>query len=162
MGTDRIETIAVVAALTGSALLAGLWFFCSFVLMPALARRPAAEAIATMQEINVVILNPAFGMVFGGTALLSLVLTVTTLVRLDRPSAALLLTAVVVFLIGTIVATMAFNVPLNDQLAAADAGSRPAAELWPHYLSRWTGWNHVRLVSSTASVVLLATYLIRR
>ncbi|PZF79132.1 anthrone oxygenase family protein [Jiangella anatolica] len=160
--SDRLETTAVVIAITGSALMAGLWFFCSVALMPALSHRPAPQAIAAMQEINAVILNPAFGLAFGGTALLSLGLTVLTFFRLDRPAAGLLLAAAIVILVGTFVVTMAFNVPLNEQLAAVDSGSAAGAEVWDRYLSRWTAWNHVRLVSSTASVVLFASYLIRR
>lgn len=160
--SDRLETTATVIAITGSALMAGMWFFCSVALMPALANRPVPEAIAAMREINVVILNPLFGLAFGGTALVSLGLTVATFLRLDRPASGLLLAAALVILVGTFVVTMAFNVPLNDQLAAVDPGSAAGADVWERYLSRWTAWNHVRLVSSTASVVLFATYLIRR
>lgn len=115
-----------------------------------------------MKEINVVILNPVFGSAFGGTALLSLGLTIATFFRLDRPGSGLLLAAAAVILIGTFVVTTAFNVPLNDQLAAVEPASSAGAEVWERYLSRWTAWNHVRLVTSTASVVLFATYLVRR
>lgn len=160
--SDSLETTAVVIAITGSALMAGLWFFCTTVLMPALANRPVPEAIAAMQQVNIVILNPVFGLAFGGTALLSLGLTVSTFLRLDRPASVLLLAAALVILVGTFVVTMAFNVPLNDQLAAADPGSAAGAEVWERYLSHWTAWNTVRLLSSTASVALFATYLIRR
>lgn len=160
--SGSLETTATVIAITGSALMAGLWFFCSIALMPALAKRPVPEAIAAMQQINVVILNPVFGLAFGGTALVSLGLTISTFFRLDRPASGLLLAAALVILVGTFVVTMAFNVPLNEQLHAADPASAAGAEVWERYLSRWTAWNHVRLISSTASVVLFATYLIRR
>ena len=160
--SDRLDTTATVIAITGSALMAGLWFFCSTALMPALANRPVPEAIAAMQEVNVVILNPVFGLVFGGTTLLSLVLTIVTFFRLDRPASGLLLAAAIVFFVGTFVVTMALNVPLNDQLAAVDPASAAGAEVWENFLSRWNLWNNVRLLSSTASVVLFAIYLIRR
>jgi uncharacterized membrane protein len=47
--------IAVVIALLGAAMIAGVFFFAfsSFV-MPALARLPAAGGISAMQSINVV------------------------------------------------------------------------------------------------------------
>lgn len=160
--SDRLETTATVIAITGSALMAGLWFFCSTALMPALANRPVPEAIAAMQEVNVVILNPVFGLVFGGTTLLSLVLTIATFFRLDRPASGLLLAAAIVFFVGMFVVTVAANVPLNDQLAAVDPASAAGAEVWERYQSRWIPWNNVRALTSTASVVLFATYLIRR
>ncbi len=40
---------------------------------------------------------------------------------------------------------------MNDALAAATPDSSEAASLWTRYLSVWTGWNHVRTVTSTAA-----------
>ena len=47
---------------------------------------------------------------------------------------------------------MAFNVPLNNALAAVDAGSGEGAAVWARYLGAWTGWNHVRSVSALAAL----------
>ncbi|MBB5787862.1 DUF1772 domain-containing protein [Jiangella mangrovi] len=160
--SDSLETIATVVMITGSALLAGITFFYSNTLMPALAQRPVTEAIALIQRTNVVILNPVFGLVFGGSSLLSLGLTVSTLFRLDRPASGLLLAASIVYFVGMFVVTMAANVPLNDELAAVDPESAAGAEVWERYRTRWIPWNNVRVLSSTASVVLFALYLIRR
>ena len=33
--------------------------------------------------------------------------------------------------------------------------NRTGERLWRHYLSRWTAWNHVRTVTSTAATVTL-------
>ncbi len=160
--SDSLETIATVVMITGSALLAGLTFFYSNTLMPALSHRPVPEAIALIQKTNTVILNPVFWLVFGGTSLLSLGLAISTVLRLDRPASGLLLAAAIVFFVGMFVVTVAANVPLNDELAAVDPASAAGAEVWERYLSRWTAWNNVRVLSSTASVVLFASYLIRR
>lgn len=56
-------------AAIGSGLLGGLYLAFSVAVMPALARRPPGESAALMQEVNRVILNPVFGLVFAGTAL---------------------------------------------------------------------------------------------
>lgn len=53
-----------------------------------------------------------------------------------------------------IVVTAVFNVPLNDQLAAAAPDSAAAAELWQRYLSVWVGWNHVRTLAPLGSLAL--------
>ena len=63
------------------------------------------------------------------------------------------------YLFGVIVVTVAFNVPLNDALAAVDAKGPEGAALWTRYLSVWTGWNHVRSVSSLAA---LASFVMAR
>ena len=64
------------AAAVGCALVAGLLFAFSTSVMPALRQRPAAEGISVMQAINSNILNPLFGLVFGGTTVLCLVLAI--------------------------------------------------------------------------------------
>jgi uncharacterized membrane protein len=46
--------IAVVIALLGAAMIAGVFFAFSSFVMPALARLPAAGGISAMQSINVV------------------------------------------------------------------------------------------------------------
>src|SRR5437773_10084075 len=42
------------------------------------------------------------------------------------------------YLIGTILATIACNVPLNDALAAVDPSSADAGRVWTNYLKNWT------------------------
>ena len=55
---NLVTIIAIVIALLGSALIAGIFFAFSSFVMKALARVPSAEGIAAMQSINVVVLNP--------------------------------------------------------------------------------------------------------
>jgi uncharacterized membrane protein len=60
------------------------------------------------------------------------------------------------------VATIVFNLPLNDALAAADAPSAEGAALWARYLGDWTLWNHVRTGASVAAAVLFTMALAAR
>jgi uncharacterized membrane protein len=60
----------------------------------------------------------------------------------------------VIYIVGTIIVTMRFNVPMNNALAAVPASSPEAAKLWVDYLSRWTAWNHVRTVAPLVAAVL--------
>ena len=48
------------------------------------------------------------------------------------------------YLVGTILVTIIFNVPLNDALAAVDPATAHASDLWTTYVKSWTAWNHVR------------------
>ena len=66
--------VLIIVALLGSALIGGIFFAFSNFIMKALAKLPAAEGIAAMQSINVVVLNKWFLGVFTGTALVSLLL----------------------------------------------------------------------------------------
>jgi len=136
----------------GSGLMAGLFFAFSAFMITALSRLPAAQSIAAMQSINVVILNPLFGLVFTGTALASVVLAIASFFKLGEPGAIFLLAGCLLYLIGSVVITIVFNVPLNDMLASADP-SAAGSELWTRYVSSWLPWNHVRTVSTLAALV---------
>jgi uncharacterized membrane protein len=94
---------------------------------------------------------------FMGTALVCLVLAVGALFQLDHARGPLILAASLLYLIGCFGVTMAFNVPLNDRLAAV--GPAQAADLWSIYLRDWTLWNHVRTVAPVLSAVLFTLAL---
>jgi uncharacterized membrane protein len=145
--TVLIDSLAVATA-TGAGLIAGLFFFCSAVLMPALAQIPGPAGISAMQAVNVVIIRALFLVAYLGTAAAALVLAVLV------PSL-LHVVAAVAYLVGVIGVTAAFNIPLNNALDRVAADSAEGERLWRHYLSRWTAWNHVRTVTSTAATVAL-------
>jgi uncharacterized membrane protein len=65
--------------------------------------------------------------------------------------APLLIVGAVAYIVGNIVVTMLFNVPLNNALAAVDPSSAEGAALWTRYLSEWLMWNHVRTVTAIAA-----------
>ena len=141
------------AAAIGAGLNAGLFFIFSVCIMAAFARLTAAEGIAAMNAINVFIQNPLFVLVFFGTALAALVLIVLAFLA-GGPGSMLIAAAGFVFLVGMIGVTIAFNVPMNDQLARLSAGSAEGVALWQRYLSDWTAWNHVRTIASIVSLAL--------
>jgi uncharacterized membrane protein len=53
--------------------------------------------------------------------------------------------------------TIAFNIPLNNALAAVEPTSGEGADLWTRYLSAWTRWNHVR---TAAPLLAAATFIL--
>ena len=153
--TDELITGATIAAAAGCALVAGLMFAFSTSVMPALRRRPDAEGIAAMQAMNATILNPLFGVVFGGTAVLCLMLVVTAPLTTDQPNAALRGLGSALYLVGTFGVTMAVNVPKNNALDSLDPASDEGRSYWRTYLREWTAWNHLRALLGTAAAVLL-------
>ncbi|KRR18577.1 hypothetical protein CQ14_24610 [Bradyrhizobium lablabi] len=138
----------------GCGLLAGLYFAFSTFIMTALDRVGQAAGMATMNAINVVIVQSLFLPVFLATTATSAVLAVMALVRWGEPGAMAMLAGGVLYVLGMFVVTMIFNVPLNNALAAADPASQEAASLWARYLTDWTMWNHVRTFASTLACAL--------
>ena len=154
MTDELLYTLTLITAL-GCGLVAGILYAFSTSVMKALARLPAAQGIAAMQSINITVINPLFMGAFFGTAAACVLVVVFSLLRWNEAGAVYLLSGGLAYLIGTILVTMAFNVPRNNALAAADPQSADGARLWAGYVTSWTAWNHVRTAAALAAAVLL-------
>ena len=130
--TEDLITAGTVAAAVGCALVAGLLFAFSTSVMPALRQRPATEGIAAMQTINSTILNPLFGLVFGGTTVLCLLLAGTAPFTTDESHATLRGIGSAVYVVGVFVETMVVNVPMNNALDAVDPDGDQGASVLAH------------------------------
>jgi uncharacterized membrane protein len=149
---DELMFGLTLAAALGAGLVAGIFFAFSAFIMTALGRLPAEGGISAMQSINVAVLNPVFFFVFFGTAVAALILAIAALAGWGQSS--YLLAGALLYLAGTILVTMAFNVPLNNRLAGSSAKSTEGASIWKTYLSTWTAWNHVRTIAALAACAL--------
>lgn len=151
-----MSTAILLLLCLAQALVAGVFFAFSTFVMKALARLPAPHGVATMQRINVVVLNPLFLGVFIGAALFSLGCAIAGLVLWSAPRADLLMIGSACYLAGSFGVTMLFNVPRNERLARMASESDEASAYWPIYLREWLRWNHVRTVASICSAACTA------
>jgi uncharacterized membrane protein len=158
---SALTAIVDLAALLGTALVAGVFFAFSTFLMKALARLPDVQGIAAMQSINVVVINPWFLGIFLGTAALSVGTIVLAIAGREQPADMWLLAAAASYLVGTFLVTGVHNILLNDRLAATAAKDPAAGTAWAHYLERWTFWNHVRTGAATMSLLLYTLGLVQ-
>lgn len=140
----------------GCALVAGVFFAFSTFVMNALARLQPKEGIIAMQSINITAINPLFMLALFGTAMACIFLAISSVLKWHQPGAAYLLVGSLLYLIGTVLVTIAFNVPLNDALAIAKPDSTEGANLWARYLTNWTFWNHVRTIAALAAALTIA------
>ncbi|WP_243147258.1 anthrone oxygenase family protein [Scytonema sp. UIC 10036] len=111
-----------------------------------------------MQSINITAINPLFMVALFGTALACLFLAIASLSKWHQPGAVYLLLGSLLYLVGTVVVTIAFNVPLNNALAIAKPDSTEGANLWARYLTDWTRWNHVRTIAAFGAALLLSVF----
>jgi uncharacterized membrane protein len=146
----------------GCGLVAGVFFAFSTFVMPALARLQPKEGIAAMQSINITAINPLFMLALFGTALTCLFLAISSLSKWHQPGAIYLLLGSLIYIIGAVLVTIAFNVPLNDALASVKPDTIEGANLWTSYLTNWTIWNHVRTIASLVAAALLTLALCGR
>jgi uncharacterized membrane protein len=147
---QQVLTATTFAAALGAGLIAGTFFAFSAFVMAALGKLPAAQGIAAMQSINVVVINPIFLGAFLGTAALSVVLAIAGFFG-AAPAPVHLIAGGVLYVAGCFLVTMLCNVPRNDALAAVVPDSAEGEAVWRRYLSEWTMWNTVRTVASLAA-----------
>ena len=136
--------VLTIATALGCGAVGGVFFAFSSFVMGALDRLPAAQGIAAMQSINVVVINPVFMTALFGTGAACVALAIAD------PSP-VVLAAAATYLLGVLGTTMAYNVPRNDALAALDPGAAEAASAWRRYVREWTTANHVRAVAGLAA-----------
>ncbi|MCL1470658.1 DUF1772 domain-containing protein [Argonema antarcticum] len=150
--------LKLLAAL-GCGLMAGVFFAFSTFVMSALARLQPSQGIAAMQAINITAIDPLFMTALFGTAAACIFLAISSLLKWHQPGAAYLLFGSLLYLVGTVGVTIAFNVPLNDALATVKPDSTDGASLWASYLANWTFWNHIRTAAALAAAALLTIAL---
>jgi uncharacterized membrane protein len=154
--SETLQRVILIAATVLTGLFAGLFATFSYAVMPGLRRTDDATFVRAMQQVNVAILNPVFGVVFAGSVVVSLAAVVVTF----RDSAARpWAIGALVLVLATLVVTAAVNVPLNDKLA--DGTGNPAA-LRAAFENSWVAWNIVRSVLSLAGFVSSAIALFVR
>ncbi len=158
VGITYLYILKLFAAL-GCGVIAGVFFAFSTFVMKALAQQPPEQGIATMQSINITVINPWFMTAFLGTSAVCLVLVIFLLLRWQQPGTAYLLFSALLYLIGCFGVTIVFNVPLNDALASANPNSLDGANLWAKYLTNWTFWNHVRAIAAFIAAALFTLAL---
>jgi uncharacterized membrane protein len=146
--TESLLYPLILLSALGAGLIAGAFFAFSTFVMAALNRLPAAQGIAAMQSINIAVINPVFLGLFMGTALTCAVMIPMAFLHWGMAGAVFLVVGSAFYLLGTFLVTLAFNVPLNNALAAVAADSAAGAELWKDYLKRWTFWNHIRALAA--------------
>ncbi|MFE9202551.1 DUF1772 domain-containing protein [Micromonospora sp. NPDC007230] len=142
-----VRTGVLVAATLLTGLMAGLFFAYSCSVMPGLAATDDRSFGQTMRWINRRILNGWFLTAFLG----SMVLLVAAVALHFRNGPVLAWTGAALVLYGaTLVITMRWNVPLNDQLDRAGPADDPA-EVRRRFEAPWVRWNLARTITSVAA-----------
>jgi uncharacterized membrane protein len=143
----------------GCGTVAGVFFAFSAFVMPALKRLPVAQGIGAMQSINKLAVTPAFMTALFGTAAACGALAVWALLAWGERLAPYLLAGGALYLFGAILPTAAYHVPRNEALEGVEPHGVAAEDLWRHYLSGWTAWNHLRAATSLGAAATFSMAL---
>lgn len=156
--TARMSDFILLLTALATALIAGLFYAYSCSVNIGLGRLPDSEYLNAMQKINAAILNPGFFASFMGTLIL---LPVSTWLQFSAGNSTrfyLLLAATAVYVIAVFGVTILGNVPLNEQLAAANLQKlsiQQVSELRMAFEKPWLLYHMVRTVASAISLVLV-------
>ena len=156
---ERSVWISTLLAALGTGIMSGVFFAFSSFVMKALAILPVPQGIVAMQAINTAVINPVFLAAFLGNVLLCTLLAVYCLASWHQRGTSWILIGSLLYLIGAVLTTVVFNVPLNNALAQVDPISEESAMIWNNYVSTWSAWNHVRAVGSLLAAAALVVGL---
>ena len=148
-----LNLLTGVAAI-GSATVGGVFYGFSTFIMRGLRQLPTASGTAAMQQINLTAVKPGLMAAMFGTAAACAAAAVWTGVRESSPRTAAVVAGSVLYLVGAVGVTAAYNVPLNNTLAGLDPAAPGTDASWRDYLSRWTAGNHVRALACLAAAAL--------
>ena len=93
---------------------------------------------------------------FMGTAAISLLLIVLSVVQWGTAAAPFLLSGAVFYFGGTFLVTVIGNVPLNNRLGAVSGSDASALPVWEQYLDRWTRLNTLRTIGALVAALMFA------
>lgn len=153
---DQLGLAVLVAATVTSGLLAGVFVLYAHTVMPALRRADDAAFVEDFTRLDRQIVNPWFMLTaFLGGPVLTLVAAIT----LDGDVRRWCLVALALH-VAMILVTGAANVPRNDALKGAPAGSDPAVLRAAFDEDRWARWNLLRVLLSVGATGVLAWALV--
>jgi uncharacterized membrane protein len=137
---DSYSRGLTLSAVIGAGVVAGVYFAFATFVMPGLRRAPASSAIASFNGINKAApASPLF-------------------MHRDNPAAIWMLVGAALYLVSLLV-TMMYHVPHNEQLMKVDPHGSGAAATWTQFYSAWMGWNWVRTMTALGGTVSLVLSL---
>jgi uncharacterized membrane protein len=150
-----VNNILLVITTTLVALMAGVFFAFSTFVMSSINKLPPENAVSIFQLINLEVPQSLFGILFAITPIFCVLVMIFSFWEKNKAATILIFVAGVVYLFGSLMITMFFNIPLNNELATVSVNTPNIQELWIKFYQPWIFWNHVRTVASVVSFVLI-------
>lgn len=157
---NELTRIAPMAPILMLGLMAGFFYAFSVCVMAGLDAIAPDKAISAMQAINAAVRNPVFFVTFFLTPVAAVGAAVLAFATGDTRAGLFMAAAAGIYVLAAVVPTALVNVPMNEALAAIDPARVDAASVWADYSARWTFWNTLRTLTTTAALVVAVFPLI--
>ena len=146
-----IKSLTLFTAIILTGLSAGLFYAWMVSVIPGTQKVVDITYLESMQSINRAILNPAFFLIFIGSLL---VLAVSTIQQFNSGMTFWwLLTATLLYLLGTFAVTILGNVPLNDALEVLNLTGLSDSEIFEFRKAYEEKWNRLHLIRTVFAVL---------
>jgi uncharacterized membrane protein len=156
-----MRVTALIAATMTTGLMAGVFGLYQHTVMVGLGRSDDRTFVGAFQALDRAIINPWFMLSFVGALLLT---AVSAFLSPGRRILPWVLAALILFALVFAI-TVVVNVPMNDALKAAGTPDQIpdlAAVREAFNEARWTAWNLVRTIATTAAFGCLCWALVVR
>jgi uncharacterized membrane protein len=162
-GVDCNADIVLCAAVIAMGLVAGLFYFSSIAVMPALTAADDRTLVDAMQQMIDKIENPAFFVTFLGAPALAAIAVVQARRSGAAQPAGWIVAGLALYTVMVVI-TFAVHIPLNDDLKKAGDPARVEnlAAVRDDFVTPWVAWDIVRTLASTAAFGSLAWALVLR
>ena len=162
-GAERNADIVLGAAVIAMGLLAGLYYFSSIAVMPALTAADDRTLVDAMQQMIVKIENPAFFLTLLGAPALAAVALVQVRRSGQAKAAGWIIAGLVLYTVMVVI-TFAVHLPLNEELKEAGDPARieNLAAVRDDFVTPWVAWDVVRTLATTAAFGSLVWALVLR
>lgn len=157
--TDAYSRWLTSVATVGAGVSAGVYFAFATFVMPGLRRVSHSQAISAMNGINKSApASPLLMLVLFGTGIVCVLLMISGFRNLDDPKAAWVIAGAALYVVSVLITVM-YHVPHNDQLLKVDPNGVGAGSTWSHFYSSWMAWNIVRTLAAAGGTVSLVLAL---
>ena len=153
----NLDTTVIFIGIILTGLTAGLCFTWNNAVTPGIGQLNDLDFLQAFQQMNRVIINPVFILVFFGPFITNIVTIYLKHQQIDK-AFWVFTAAAVIFILGVVFVTIFRNVPLNEILDKTDLLNASAEDLnllRQKFEKPWNQWHLVRTFSSLFSFVLL-------
>ena len=153
----NLDTTVIFLGIILAGLTAGLCFTWNNAVTPGIGQLNDLDFLQAFQQMNRVIINPMFILVFFGPFITNIVTIYLKHQQIDK-AFWVFTAAAVIFILGVVFVTIFRNVPLNEILDKTDLLNASAEDLKllrTKFEKPWNQWHLVRTFSSLFSFALL-------
>ena len=146
--------IVLEIAVISCGLVSGFFLTFSDFLMRSLNLAKTSAGVEVMQIINREVWRSVTMILLWGMVALSVLLIGYAYLNITGTPTVFVMAGGALYIVGVLVVSFVFNVPMNNRLDAMEYSGAEAAAYWKNiYVHRWVFWNYMRAITSGGAAI---------